>query len=105
MGLDRMTWTMVDSQLVRSFQFQDFASAHAFVNQVAHVAEVLDHHPSILLEWGHVEVRSWSHDTGGITDRDHDLIRAIDELIQEGADGTTGVCHSCVHLHPHPGPN
>ena len=34
------------------------------------LAVQLDHHPNIVLRWGHVGLAVSSHDVGGITDRD-----------------------------------
>ena len=48
-------------QLVRSFTFPDFAAALAFANRVGELAEQEGHHPSLLVEWGKVTVRWWTH--------------------------------------------
>jgi len=48
-------------QLVRSFSFPDFATAMAFANRVGALAEQEGHHPALLIEWGKVTVRWWTH--------------------------------------------
>ena len=48
-------------QLERTFSFQDFAGALAFTNKVGELAESSGHHPEILLSWGSVRVRWWTH--------------------------------------------
>ena len=65
-------------RLARTFLFPDFAAALAFVNRVGAVAEEQGHHPDLHLAWGRVDVETWSHDSGGITDRDFKLAEAID---------------------------
>lgn len=55
-----------EPQLVRSFKFKNFSEALAFTNRIGELAEQADHHPSILLEWGKVSVRWWTHKTGGL---------------------------------------
>lgn len=60
-------------QLLKSFKFADFVQALAFVNAIGELAEAHDHHPEITLTWGKVRVCWWSHDTGGISDRDYKL--------------------------------
>jgi 4a-hydroxytetrahydrobiopterin dehydratase len=69
-----------DARLAKTFLFPDFASALAFVNRVGAIAEEQGHHPDIHLAWGRVDVETWSHDTGGITDRDLRLAEAIDRV-------------------------
>ena len=79
----RMTaWRLIDDHhLSGEFRFPDFASALDFVNRVGAVAEELDHHPEIDLKWGNVVIRSWTHTTGGVTQKDHELCRRIDALV------------------------
>lgn len=73
-------WREVDGRLVRTFPFPDFASGLAFVVRVGALAEEQDHHPDVHLRWGSVRLELWSHDAGGITDRDRRLADAIDGL-------------------------
>ena len=42
-------------------------------------AEELNHHPDLHLSWGRVEAITWSHDAGGITERDFTLAARIDQ--------------------------
>ncbi len=67
-------------QLEKHFRFDDFAAAMAFANAVAAAAQAADHHPQMIIQWGKVTVRWWSHDVGGISGRDIRLARATDEL-------------------------
>ena len=47
--------------LERELEFKDFMAAMEFVNQVAEIAEELNHHPDILIHsWNRVRVASWS---------------------------------------------
>jgi 4a-hydroxytetrahydrobiopterin dehydratase len=70
---DPDTWNEVEDALERTFEFDDFRSAIAFVNRVAELAESEDHHPAIAIDYSKVTLRWWTHTAGGITDRDHDL--------------------------------
>ena len=68
--------------LERELEFKDFMAAMEFVNQVAEIAEELNHHPDILIHsWNWVRVSSWSHDVKAITDRDHALAGRINALL------------------------
>jgi 4a-hydroxytetrahydrobiopterin dehydratase len=53
-------------RLVREFTFSDFVQAQSFANAVADLAEALNHHPKIVLEWGRVEVSWWTHKIRGL---------------------------------------
>jgi 4a-hydroxytetrahydrobiopterin dehydratase len=74
-------WTSADGSLVRRFEFTNFAAALAFVNAVGEIAERLDHHPDITFGWGYAEIRTTTHDRGGITPFDVELARLINGLI------------------------
>ncbi len=68
-----------DARLVKTFLFPDFAAALAFVNRVGEIAERQGHHPDIHLAWGKVDVETWTHDAGAVTEKDHRLAAAIDQ--------------------------
>jgi 4a-hydroxytetrahydrobiopterin dehydratase len=73
-------WTNDGQALERTFDRGSFNGAIAFVNEVAAVANRLDHHPDITLSWNEVTIRTWSHDVNAITERDAALAREIDAL-------------------------
>lgn len=67
-------------RLERIFVLPDYPSALAFANQVAALAEELDHHPAILLEWGRVSVQWWTHKIGGLHRNDFIAAARTDDL-------------------------
>jgi 4a-hydroxytetrahydrobiopterin dehydratase len=71
-------WTREARRIRRTYEFDGFAAAIAFVNRVAGLAESQDHHPDILIEYRRVTLTLSSHDAGGITARDLRLAAAID---------------------------
>lgn len=73
-------WEMIDDHLHRRFEFPDFVAAFAFMSAVALVAEKLDHHPNWSNVYNEVTIELWSHDVGGVTDRDLRLAGRINEL-------------------------
>jgi 4a-hydroxytetrahydrobiopterin dehydratase len=74
-------WKVVDQKhLTRSFRFPDFQTALDFVNRIGAIAEEQGHHPDLHLGWGHVEVETWTHDAGGLTEQDFLLASKIDQL-------------------------
>jgi len=64
----------------RTYRFEDFAGAFAFLTRVASHAEAVDHHPEFTSRWNQVDFRLTSHDSRGVTRRDVALADAIDLL-------------------------
>lgn len=73
-------WQEDNGQLIQEFSFADFKSALDFVNKVGELAEAQNHHPEISFGWGHVKITLTTHSEGGITDKDHQLANAIDNI-------------------------
>ena len=74
-------WRVVDQKkLTRNYSFPDFQKALDFVNRVGIIAEEQGHHPDLRLGWGFVEVETWTHDAGGLTEQDFLLASKIDRL-------------------------
>jgi len=70
-------WDFKDGKLVKSFKFPSFMNAIYFVNEVAKVAERLDHHPIITINWKTVKLSLKSFDVDAITKRDIALAKGI----------------------------
>ena len=77
-------WQVVDGHhLLRVFSFPDFRTALDFVNQAGAIAEEEGHHPDLLLSWGRVEVKIWTHKIDGLTESDFILAAKIQNLKSE----------------------
>ncbi|MEO6334601.1 MAG: 4a-hydroxytetrahydrobiopterin dehydratase, partial [Pyrinomonadaceae bacterium] len=63
-------WRLDNGTLFKRFEFDNFADSLALVNEVGEIAEASDHHPDIALGWGYAELRTTTHDRGGVTDVD-----------------------------------
>ena len=77
------TWRYLLGRMHLSVATGDFATALALVDRVGAIAEEQGHHPEIDLRWGRVHIATGSHDVGGVTERDIDLGKAIDAVVQE----------------------
>ncbi len=71
-------WVYSDGQITREFLFSDFIAASAFLTSVMIVTQEMDHHAEIWNVYNKVRLTLWSHDAGGITERDLDLMVRID---------------------------
>ena len=78
---DRPDWRIENGELVRTFQFETFPDAVAFVNKVAGAAEHANHHPDIDIRYDRVRLALISHDAGGLTGKDFALAAAADKLV------------------------
>lgn len=66
--------------LTRAFKFKDFKQALAFVNRVGELAEAEYHHPTLILDWGRVEVRWTTHKIRGLHKNDFSMAAKTDGL-------------------------
>ncbi len=74
-------WTEANDKLRKSFQFNDFSEAFAFMTRVAMLAEQMNHHPTWTNTWNRVDIELSTHDAGNtVTQKDRDMARAIDKL-------------------------
>ena len=75
------TWREDGEQLVRDYEFKDFAEAMSFVVRVGELAEEVNHHPDILVHgWNKVRLILFTHSEGRITDADRRMAERIDGI-------------------------
>ena len=65
----------------RSFKFADFNAAFGFMSRVALLAEKQDHHPEWFNVYNRVDITLSTHDSGGLSQRDITLAKAIDAVL------------------------
>lgn len=65
--------------IVRSFKFEDFKTAFAFMTRVALKAEQMDHHPEWSNVYNKVEITLTTHDADGVTALDVEMAQYCDE--------------------------
>ena len=74
-------WREENNCLKKTFQFNDFKAAFAFMTQVAMLAEKAEHHPNWSNVYNKVNIELSTHDAGNIvTEKDRALAKAIDLL-------------------------
>ena len=84
-------WRHVGRFITRTFKFDHFMDAIAFVNEVAEAAEREEHHPDINVRYTEVKLSIQTHSKGGVTEWDVDLARAIDNLEEAVSRETAGM--------------
>ncbi len=77
-------WTLMDGRdaVTRTFRFADFNAAFGFMTRVALKADAMDHHPEWFNVYNRVEVTLSTHDADGLTQRDIELARFMDDIAE-----------------------
>ncbi len=70
-----------DARLIRrEFRFKDFYRTMSFVNAVAHVANIEDHHPDLEVGYGACRVQFTTHAIKGLSENDFICAAKVDQL-------------------------
>lgn len=74
-------WSRAEGRnaITKSFKFMDFKQAFAFMTRVALKAEQMDHHPEWFNVYSKLDVTLATHDAGGVTEKDVELAKFMDE--------------------------
>ncbi|HUN24704.1 MAG TPA: 4a-hydroxytetrahydrobiopterin dehydratase [Steroidobacteraceae bacterium] len=67
-------------RLYREFKFPDFFRTMSFVNALAHVANIEDHHPDLELGYGYCRVTFTTHAINGLSENDFICAAKIDAI-------------------------
>lgn len=74
-------WRFENGWLRRKFKTHSWKGTLMVVNTVGHLAEAAWHHPDIAASYAWVEVKLMTHTAKGITDKDFELARKIEEVV------------------------
>ena len=66
--------------LRREFKFRDFYRTMSFVNAIAHVANIEDHHPDLEIGYNYCRVQYTTHAIGGLSENDFICAAKIDRI-------------------------
>jgi ribonuclease HI/pterin-4a-carbinolamine dehydratase len=82
---DVRMWQTSDNKLYQKFSFPDFDGAIVFMNNVATIANELNHHPTLKNTYNSVELWLSTHDAGDVvTYKDKAFAKRVDELLGAG---------------------
>ncbi|HSR86687.1 MAG TPA: 4a-hydroxytetrahydrobiopterin dehydratase [Streptosporangiaceae bacterium] len=73
-------WTQDHNSIVRVQKLADFKAALLYVGAVAYLAEAVNHHPDVLIQWNKVTLTLSTHSAGGLTANDFALAEQINRL-------------------------
>ena len=74
-------WELKENKLYRRLMFEDFVHAFGFMTQIAIIAEKINHHPEWANVYRTVDIYLTTHDAGGISEKDFELLAAIEKII------------------------
>jgi 4a-hydroxytetrahydrobiopterin dehydratase len=74
-------WYYEDGWIRRVYKTDGWPTTLMLVNAVGYLAEAAYHHPDLTVTWGRVIVKLQNHAAGGISDKDFELARKIEEVI------------------------
>ena len=75
-------WRYENGWIRRKYKTHSWKSTLMVINTVGHLAEAAWHHPDITASYAWVEVRLMNHAAKGITDKDFELARKIEDVVQ-----------------------
>jgi 4a-hydroxytetrahydrobiopterin dehydratase len=75
-------WQLEGGCIQRRYRTTGWKSTLMVINAVGHLAEAAWHHPDIAASYSWVEVKLKNHAADGITDKDFELARKIENVIQ-----------------------
>jgi 3-oxoacyl-[acyl-carrier protein] reductase len=74
-------WYYEDGWIRRVYKTDGWPTTMMLVNTVGYLAEAAYHHPDLAVTWGRITVKLQNHAAGGITDKDFELARKIEEIV------------------------
>jgi 4a-hydroxytetrahydrobiopterin dehydratase len=75
-------WYLEGGWIRRKYKTNSWKGTLMVINTIGHLAEAAWHHPDITASYAWVEVRLMNHAAKGITDKDFELAKKIEELVQ-----------------------
>ena len=74
-------WEYEENAIHTSLEFDDFKDAFSVMTRIAFEAEKMNHHPDWSNVYNTLQISLSTHDAGGVTDKDFELAKIIDELV------------------------
>lgn len=78
---DLPAWRLEEGWIRRTYKTHSWKSTLMVINTVGHLAEAAFHHPDLTASYAWVEVRLMNHAAKGVTDKDFELARKIEDVV------------------------
>jgi 4a-hydroxytetrahydrobiopterin dehydratase len=73
-------WYFEDGWIRRVYKTDGWPTTLMLVNAIGYLSEAAYHHPDLSVTWGRITVKLSTHSAGGITDKDFELARRIEDV-------------------------
>ena len=77
-----IAWVLKGKFIYREVICKDFIQTFSFMTSVAFIAEKSNHHPNWKNIYNKVDITLNTHDADGLTDKDFNLAREIDQILK-----------------------
>jgi 4a-hydroxytetrahydrobiopterin dehydratase len=74
-------WELVDTEIFKTYTFDNYHQTMAFVNATAWISHREDHHPDLEVGYNKCRVRYSTHSIGGLSENDLICAAKVDALI------------------------
>ena len=74
-------WYYEDGWIRRFYRTDGWQTTMMLVNTIGFLAEAAYHHPDLAVSWAKVWVKLQTHSAGGVTDKDFELAKKIEEVV------------------------
>ena len=76
-------WSIEGIFLKGSYSFNNFENAFSFMKEVAVKCEEMNHHPKWTNVYNKLDIELFTHDSGGITEKDFELSAFMDSTFKK----------------------
>lgn len=80
---DLKIWGIEQNRLVTKIEFENYKESTFFANTVFSLSEAAFHHPRVVVEYNSVSIDLWTHEVEGITEKDFELAKEIEDKVRE----------------------
>ena len=81
-GLPGYKADLLVGSISKTYEFKNFYETMAFVNAVAYIAHVEDHHPDLAVSYNRCSVTYSTHAIGGLSENDFICAAKIEALVE-----------------------
>ena len=74
-------WSLNNNGLEKTFILKDFKEAMSKMQHIAFEAEGMNHHPEWFNVYNKLEIRLTTHEVKGLSQKDFELAKIIDEIV------------------------
>jgi 4a-hydroxytetrahydrobiopterin dehydratase len=78
-------WKHQGEAIAKQYTFKGFMDGIRFLNRIAEIAEKMDHHPDVTINYKRITFTLSTHDQGGITEKDVKLAESIEREFSKQA--------------------